>query len=57
MIQRHAFGCVSSGSGAGGARLCHRPPDVGIPAGAAMGGSRAVDSGDGMPRLTMTGGH
>jgi hypothetical protein len=43
----------SSASGASGARLCRRAPGVGIPAGAATGGSRVVGSIDAMLHGTM----
>jgi hypothetical protein len=39
-----AFSRISSASSADGARLHHRAPYVGIPAGVAIGGSRAADS-------------
>jgi hypothetical protein len=44
--RRHAFDRVSSANGAGGMRLRRRAPGMGIPAGAAMGGSRAAGSID-----------
>jgi hypothetical protein len=47
-----AFTHVSSASGAGGARLRRQPPGAGISGGAAMGGNRAVASGNGTPRCT-----
>jgi hypothetical protein len=46
--RRRAFGCVSSFSGTGGARLRRQAPGASIPAGAAMGGSRATGSVDAM---------
>jgi hypothetical protein len=42
--RRRAFGRVCSANRADGARLHHRAPYVGIPAGVAIGGSRAADS-------------
>jgi hypothetical protein len=44
--RRHAFGRVGSANGAGGMRLRRRAPGMGIPAGAATGGSRAAGSVD-----------
>jgi hypothetical protein len=48
----HAFSRVSSASVAGGTRLRHRAPGVGIPDGAVTGSSRAEGSSDGTPRCT-----